>query len=97
MILGTSRRWWIFAGILFVLGLILVATSTWDTLGDVAGLALVIIAMVVFAAAPMRYGRDKPTPAPRSGAESAPAVPLSAAIEPPAPRAQIEARDASEV
>lgn len=105
MILGTSRIWYIIAILLFIVGLGLVASSAWDTLGDVGGVVLVILAMLVFAAAPMRYGRDKAPPAPPTP-PAAPAVrdgslamdlPAAAPVGPPPARADIEARDASEV
>lgn len=97
MFLGTPKIWWIAAGVLFVGGLALLVTDIGGTLGNVAGIVLVFAAMITFAGAPMRYGRPKvkaaapaeepaqvvqrPAPAPRS----------------PRPRADIEAKDASEV
>lgn len=95
MILGTPKSWWIGMAIVFAIGLFLVAAGTGGTLGNVVGVLMIIAGILIFAAAPMRYGRDKrpkeqPTP---PAAAAAPIVPPS----PPRPRAAIEARDASEV
>lgn len=102
MILGTSRGWYIFAALLFVLGLLLVVTDLGGGFGNGGGAVLVIIAMIVFAGAPMRYGRDKAPPAPpeapvvRDGSIAL-NLPPTEPSGPPPPRAEIEARDASEV
>jgi hypothetical protein len=95
MFLGTPKSWWIGMAIVFVVGLYFVAAGTGGILGNVVGVLMIIAGILIFAAAPMRYGRDKrqkETPTPPS-AVAAPIVPPS----PPRPRAAIEARDADEV
>jgi hypothetical protein len=97
MILGTPKIWWIAAGVLFVGGLLLARADTGGMLGNVAGVVMVLAGIIVFAAAPMRYGRPKVKP------ESLPEQPVqppptpAPAPRPPRPRANIEAKDASEV
>jgi drug/metabolite transporter (DMT)-like permease len=93
MFLGTPRRWWIASGVLLAIGIVLVATGKGGTWGTAGGVVLLLAAMVVFAAAPMRYGQAARSPQPEPAAP--PAAPEPAA--PPRPRAAIEARDASEV
>jgi hypothetical protein len=102
MFLGTPRKWWIAAGVLFVLGLALLGGVVGGgILGGAAGLLLIVMAMIAFAAAPMRYGRSKPTPPAESAAPTAPVdttPPAAAAPAAPSqPRAKIEAGSASEV
>jgi hypothetical protein len=92
MILGTSRIWWIAAAVPLVLGFALLGTGTGGTLGAVAGILLIIVAIIAYSAAPMRYGR-----ATRSPATEAPVAPAPEAPLPPGPRPEIEARDASDV
>jgi drug/metabolite transporter (DMT)-like permease len=92
MFLGTPKPWWIAVGVLFLIGLVLLATSYGGTLGSVAGVLLIFIALIAFAAAPMRYGRAPTKPA---ASTPPPAVPLPA--PPPGPRPSIEARDATDV
>jgi drug/metabolite transporter (DMT)-like permease len=94
MFLGTSRPWWIAAALFFVLGIALVTTGTGGTLGSVGGVLLVIAAVVLFGAAPMRYGRSRSKPPPESSAPAAPATPADAA---PQPRVKIEGGDPNEV
>ncbi len=96
MFLGTSRRWWIAIGVLLVLAIVLLTTGIGGTLGAVAGVILLLLAIVSFAGAPMRYGRDAPKATAEPTTPTAPPTPL-ATIEPPRPRAEIAARDASEV
>ena len=96
MFLGTSRRWWITIGVLLVLSILLLATDIGGTLGTVVGAILLLLGIGSFAAAPMRYGRDTPKATAEGAGPVAPPTPL-VTIEPPPPRAQIEARDASEV
>jgi hypothetical protein len=97
MILGTPRIWWIAVGVAFVGGLALVVTELGGMWGNVAGVLLIIAAIALFAGAPMRYGEA----ATRRRREKPPATPASAPTPqpppPPRPRADIEARDASEV
>jgi drug/metabolite transporter (DMT)-like permease len=92
MFLGTPRRWWIALGVLFIAGLVLLASGYGGTMGTVGGVLLIFAAMISFAAAPMRYGQNaaKPAPAP-------PAPPPSLPPPPPGPRPSIEARDSTEV
>lgn len=95
MFLGTSRGWWIAAGVCFLLGLFLITGDLGGALGNVLGILLIFAAIMVFAAAPMRYGRKPPQAAP--AAEEAPAVVPLHVNEPPSPRPSIEARDARDV
>ena len=57
MILGTPKIWYIAAGVLFVGGLALARLDVAGTLGNVVGVVMVLAGVLVFAAAPMRYGR----------------------------------------
>ena len=96
MFLGTSRRWWIAAGLLFIAALALIVTDTGGTLGDVAGILLLFASIGVFGMSPMRYGaRSRQPTAAGSGppAKSGPAT----ALESPGPRPAIEAGDPSDV
>jgi TRAP-type C4-dicarboxylate transport system permease small subunit len=93
MFLGTRRIWWIAAGLLFVGGLVLFSTEIGGMAGNVGGVLLIILGMVVFAAAPMRYGQGaRPTAAEEIAAEMAPTD-----VEGIKPRVRIDAGDASEV
>lgn len=93
MFLGTSRGWWIAAAVALLLGFALIGTGTGGVLGTVGGILLILLAIVLYSAAPMRYGREK-----RRQVTEAPAAP-AAVVEPlpPQPRPKIEARDASDV
>jgi drug/metabolite transporter (DMT)-like permease len=95
MILGTPKIWYIAAGVLFVGGLFLARAEAGGMLGNVLGVVMVLAGVMVFAAAPMRYGQaaGKRQPPPEPTAQ--PAQPP--ASRPPRPRANIEAKDASEV
>jgi hypothetical protein len=95
MILGTPRIWWIAAALPLVLAIVLFATGAGGTLGTFGAVVLLFLAMGLFAAAPMRYGREKP--APPASAESVPVPETVTANLPPQPRPSIEARDASDV
>ena len=88
MFLGTRRIWWIAAGVLILLGLVAVASDRGGW-----GLGLLLLGMIVFAAAPMRYGRS------REAATRPPARPTPPPAPPPAPRERptFEARDSREV
>lgn len=57
MILGTPRIWWIATGICFLVGLVLIATGIVGTPGVIIGIILLLVSMIVFAGAPMRYGQ----------------------------------------
>ena len=95
MFLGTPRLWWIFSGLLFVLGLALFATGSGSTLGSVIAVFLIIAAMISFAAAPMRYGQARhpsSTELPESSVPAASHLPEQA----PRQKPQIEAADASD-
>jgi hypothetical protein len=93
--LGTSKLWWIASGLLFVLGLAIFGTGSGGTLGSIVAVLLIVLAMVSFAAAPMRYGQGRDTAKTEASDLGAPA-PL-VPEEPPRPGPQIEAGDASEV
>jgi hypothetical protein len=96
MFLGTPRRWWLAAGLLFVAALALIGTDTGGTLGDVVGILLLFASIGVFGISPMRYG-------PRSRESTTAAATPPARVDPPvasqphAPRPAIDARDPSDV
>jgi hypothetical protein len=92
MFLGTPKPWWIAVGALFLIGLGLLATGYGGTLGTVGGVLLIFLALILFAAAPMRYGRP-----PAKAAAPAPPPPVLVPAPPPGPRPAIEARDSSDV
>jgi hypothetical protein len=96
MFLGTPRRWWIAAALLFVAALALISTDTGGTLGDVLGVLFLFASIGVFGMSPMRYGRRSPEPT--TGTTIPPAKPdPPAANEPAAPRPAIQAGDPSDV
>ena len=97
MILGTPKIWWIAAGVLFVGGLILARADIGGTLGNILGVVMVLAGVIAFGAAPMRYGRPKVNPEPQPEPQVQPVVRPAPAPRPPRPRADIEAKDASEV
>ena len=92
MFLGTSRRWWLASGLLVALGVVLVVVGVGGALGTAGGVLLLVLGMIVYTAAPMRYGRRARPP--RSASPPPPPPPAAAA---PRPRAEIEAGDPSEV
>lgn len=94
MFLGTPRRWWIAAALPFVLGLVLLVAGPDGTLSTIGGLLLVLLAMVLFGMAPMRYGRGARTSPRESTAPTPPSTPIAASAP---SRPPIEGRDASEV
>src|SRR5215211_1561361 len=98
MFLGTPRKWWIAAAVPLVLGFVLLATGDGTMLRTAAAVLLLLLAMVLFGMAPMRYGQSARTPPDRT-AETPPTTPTVpiATIDPPRPRAPIEGRDPSEV
>jgi hypothetical protein len=96
MFLGTPRRWWIAAGLLFVAALVLIGTDTGGTLGDVVGVMLLFASIGVFGMSPMRYGQGSRGRTAASPSPPAEAPPPSVA-EPPGPRPGIEAGDPSDV
>jgi predicted lipid-binding transport protein (Tim44 family) len=96
MFLGTPRRWWIAAGLLFGGALVLIGTDTGGTLGKVVGVLLLFASIGIFGMSPMRYGqghrqRDMAGSSPRAAAQP-PNV-----VEPSRPRPAIEAGDPSDV
>ena len=111
MFLGTSRIWWILSGVLFLLGLVLMATASGSTLQFVLGIISLFAAVGTFAAAPMRYGENarltrkerREREAAARAAAAAPPAETPIANLPPAPplppreRPTIAGRDASEV
>src|SRR5215217_4943805 len=98
MFLGTPRKWWIAAAVPLVLGFVLLATGDGTMLRTAAAVLLLLLAMVLFGIAPMRYGQSARTPPDRT-VESPPTAPMTpiAAIDPPRSRVPIEGRDPSEV
>jgi hypothetical protein len=96
MFLGTPRRWWIAAGLVFVAALALISTDIGGTLGNVVGVLLLFLSIAVFGMSPMRYGqgsRAPTTPSPSIPTE----VDTVTVAEPPGPRPVIEAGDPSDV
>lgn len=95
MFLGTPRKWWIAAAVPLVLGLVLLVSGDGTMVRTLVAILLLIVAMVLFGMAPMRYGQGTRTPA-ESTAEPPPATSI-AADDAPASRPTIEGRDAAEV
>ena len=95
MFLGTPRIWWIAAAVPFVLGLVLLATGDGTALRTIVAILLLLVAMVLFGMAPMRYGESART-RPERTAETPPTAPIAASDRPQS-RPALEGRDASEV
>jgi hypothetical protein len=95
MILGTTRRWWVAAAVPLLLGLALLVTGDGTVLRTVTAILLLIVAMVLFGMAPMRYGQSARTAA-GSPAETPPA-PSIAAADAPRSRPSIPGRDPADV
>jgi len=95
MFLGTPRRWWLAAALPLLLGLVLLVTGDGTMLRTAAAILLLLLAMVLFGMAPMRYGQSARTPAATSA--ETPAVNTSVAIDAPGPRPSIVARDPADV
>ena len=95
MFLGTPRRWWIAAAVPLVLGLVLLVSGDGTMVRTVVAILLLIVAMVLFGMAPMRYGQGKRRQV-ESTAEPPPATSI-AANEASASRPSIVGRDAAEV
>ena len=91
MFLGTPRLWWIAAAIPLVLAFVLLLTGDGTVLRTLVGVLLLLLAMVLFGMAPMRYGRGGRTPPPENGSTASPAAPVAQT------RPAIEGRDPSEV
>jgi predicted cobalt transporter CbtA len=96
MFLGTPRIWWIAAAVPLVLGLVLLATGDGTALRTIVAILLLLVAMVLFGMAPMRYGQSKRQPPPASAPPAPPTPPLEATDE-SRPRPALKGRDASEV
>jgi hypothetical protein len=96
MFLGTPRRWWIAAALLFVAALFLIAIDTGGTLGNVVGVLLLFASIGVFGMSPMRYGQGSRGRTTASLSSPADDQPLTVA-EPTGPRPVIEAGDPSDV
>ena len=94
MFLGTPRHWWIAAALPLVFGFVLLITGSGGTPGTLGGVLLLLLAMVLFGMAPMRYGREAQEPPPESTASAPPTTPIDAIT---GPRPSIEGRDPSEV
>jgi lysylphosphatidylglycerol synthetase-like protein (DUF2156 family) len=94
MFLEVPRKWWV-AAVPLVLGFVLLLTGDGTMRRTVAAIVLLLLAMVLFGMAPMRYVQSARTP-PERTAEPPPPTPI-AAIDPPRSRASIEGRDPSEV
>jgi len=81
-----------------VLGFVLLATGDGTMLRTAVAILLLLLVMVLFGMAPMRYGQSART-SPQRTAETpstAPMTPITA-IDAPRSRASIEGRDPSEV
>ena len=96
MFLGTPRRWWIAAALLFIAALALIGSDTGGTLGDGAGILLLFASIAVFGMSPMRYGQSSRGSTTTRSSPSAEVEPLIVA-EPSGPRPRIEGRDPSDV
>ena len=96
MFLGTPRRWWIAAALLFVAALFLIATDTGGTLGNVVGVLLLFASIGVFGMSPMRYGQESRGSTTASSSPLAEPDPLPV-VEPSGPRPAIDAGDPSDV
>jgi predicted lipid-binding transport protein (Tim44 family) len=95
MFLGTPRRWWVAAAVPLVLGFMLLITGDGTVIRTAVAILLMIVAMVLFGVAPMRYGQSARTPA-ASTAETPPATSVAAPSAPQS-RPTIEGRDPTEV
>ena len=96
MFLGTPRRWWLAAALLFIAALLLIGTDTGGTLGDIVGILLLFASIGVFGMSPMRYGqrsRESTTGGANPPAQTDPPT----TNQPPPPRPGIDARDPSDV
>ena len=96
MFLGTPRRWWLAAALLFIAALLLIGTDTGGTLGDIVGILLLFASIGVFGMSPMRYrqrSRESTTGSANPPAQTDPPT----TNQPPPPRPGIDARDPSDV
>jgi hypothetical protein len=95
MFLGTPRRWWVAAAIPLVLSLVLLATGDGTVLRTVVAIVLLLLAILLFGMAPMRYGQGARTP-PERTTDTSPTVPVTSSDRLRS-RPALEGRDASEV
>ena len=95
MFLGTPRKWWIAAAVPLVLGFVLLATGDGAMQRTAVAIVLLLLAMVLFGMAPMRYGQSERTPPPQT--EDTPSTTPIAVSEHPRSRPALEGRDAAEV
>ena len=95
MFLGTPRRWWIAAAVPLLLGFVLLVTGDGTMLRTAVAILLLIVAMVLFGMAPMRYGQSARTPT-VSAAETPPAASI-AATDTLRSRPSIPGRDPTDV
>ena len=95
MFLGTPRRWWLAAAVPLLIGFVLLITGDGTMLRTAVAILLLIVAMVLFGMAPMRYGQGSRTPA-EGTAEPPPAASIAANTAAES-RPSIEGRDATEV
>ena len=93
MFLGTPRIWWIAAALPLVGALALLLTGG----SIIVGVLLLLLAMVLFGMAPMRYGqRPSPPSPPEPAAAAAPTTAIAEGVA-AKPRPAIHGRDAAEV
>ena len=95
MFLGTPRKWWIAAAVPLVLGFVLLATGDGTALRTAAAVLLLILAMVLFGMAPMRYGQSART-RPEPTTDPSPTAPIATSDRRQS-RPPLEGRDPSEV
>ena len=93
MFLGTPRLWWIAAALPLILAFVLLLTGDGTALRTGIGVLLLLLAMLLFGMAPMRYGRGARTP-PQNSSTTSPPAPIAPVAQ---SRPPIEGRDASEV
>ncbi|HET7093795.1 MAG TPA: hypothetical protein VFI22_09965 [Thermomicrobiales bacterium] len=85
MFLGVSRLRMIACGVMIVAGLVIITTGTWGKAGGILGIALVLLALILFGMMPKHHAPPPPRIEPPRPAP------------PPGPRPEFEARDASDV
>ena len=95
MFLGTPRRWWFAAAVPLPLGFGLLTTGDGTMLRTAVAILLLLLAMLLFGMAPMRYGQGPRTPPPWTE-DMSPTTPIVAS-DVVQPRPTITGRDASDV